>query len=75
MLAEKSQTKNIKDLLQEDNTLKDELIEKVHTALAKQGKEEVDIEYYLEICEILREFIEPADAWALFKEKADFSKK
>ena len=27
------------------------------------------------MCEVLKEFIEPAEAWSIFKEKADISKK
>lgn len=29
----------------------------------------------MEICEVLKEFIEPQEAWVVFKEKADITKK
>lgn len=33
------------------------------------------MEYYIEVCEVLKEFIEPQEAWTIFKEKADITKK
>jgi hypothetical protein len=48
-LNEKGPVKSIKDLLSVDATIRDELLDKVYASL-KEAKEEVDMEYYMEIC-------------------------
>lgn len=55
-MNEKGPVKGIKDLLSVDANIRDELIDKIYSAL-KEAKEEVDMEYYMEICEVLKEFI------------------
>jgi hypothetical protein len=41
--------KALKDLLSVDVSIRDELVDKLYTAL-KEAKEEVDMEYYIEVC-------------------------
>lgn len=71
---EKGSAKLYKELIVADPTLKDDLIERTWLAI-RDAKEDSECEYFIEICQVLSEFIEPQEAWNLFREKHDISKK
>ena len=63
-----------RDLVNADSTLREELLDRTWTSL-KDSKDDSEIEYYIEIIEVLKEFIEPQEAWNMFREKHDITKK
>jgi hypothetical protein len=74
LFTERGAVRAMRDILATDNSLREDLLEKTIVGL-RDTKEESELEYLYEVCEMLKEFVEPGEAWTLFKERADIAKK
>ena len=63
----KGSAKSIREILQGEPGPKEEICSKVHRCLIESYDDSETINYLMEVCEILRDYVDPSDCWRIFK--------